>query len=108
QQETEKLEEAHALLAQFGLQEKAHRHPRQLSGGEQQRIAIARALLMKPQYLFADEPTGSLDSANAKNVMNILMNVNRTQGTTVVLVTHDQDSAAMANRQIQLADGKVI
>lgn len=107
QQETEKLPEARALLEQFDLHEKASRYPRQLSGGEQQRVAIARALLMKPKYLFADEPTGSLDTANAEKVMTIIKEVNKAQGTTVVLVTHDPDYAAMAPRQIHLADGRV-
>ena len=82
--------------------------PRQLSGGEQQRVAIARALVLDPQYLFADEPTGSLDSINGNKVMEILSEINKEKGTTVVLVTHEPDFAAMAKRQIVLADGRVI
>lgn len=95
------------LLEQFGLKDKMHRYPRQLSGGEQQRVAIARALIMKPKYLFADEPTGSLDSTNGEVVMGIIKNANKDQGTTVVLVTHDQDFADLANRTIRLVDGKI-
>ena len=106
----EKLKEEYAidLLCQFGLGEKTHRLPRQLSGGEQQRVAIARALVMKPRYLFADEPTGALDSINAAKVMEIFGNVNKTQNTTIVMVTHDQDFARMTKRQIYLVDGKII
>ena len=96
-----------SLLEQFGLKEKMNRLPRQLSGGEQQRVAIARALIMEPQYLFADEPTGSLDSVNGDLVMKIICKTNQEKGTTVVLVTHDADFAALANRQIRLIDGKI-
>ncbi len=107
-QEQVRLERAKMLLEQFGLLEKMNRYPRQLSGGEQQRLAIARSLIMEPKYLFADEPTGSLDTANAETVMNILKETNLTQKTTVLLVTHDPDYAAMAPRQIRLADGKIV
>jgi len=79
-----------------------------LSGGEQQRVAIARALCMRPKYLFADEPTGNLDSVNGEIVMNLLLKINKTQGTTIVMVTHDPDFANMAGRKIQLADGQII
>ncbi len=103
-----RLKRAEDLLERFGLTNKMHSYPRQLSGGEQQRIAIARALIMEPQYLFADEPTGSLDSLNAENVMNILKDCNQIQATTVILVTHDPDFAAMAKRQIRLADGSLV
>jgi len=96
-----------SLLRRFGLGEVMHRLPRQLSGGEQQRVAIARSLVMEPAYLFADEPTGSLDSLNGGIVMDILKDCNRSMGTTVVLVTHDPDSAALAGRRMQLVDGKV-
>jgi putative ABC transport system ATP-binding protein/lipoprotein-releasing system ATP-binding protein len=97
-----------SLLRRFGLGEAMHRLPRQLSGGEQQRVAIARALLMEPGYLFADEPTGSLDSVNGGIVLDILKDCNRNMGTTVVLVTHDPDFAALAGRTIHLADGKLV
>lgn len=96
------------LLNKFELDQKLKRLPSQLSGGEQQRVAIARALMMRPKYLFADEPTGSLDSANSKSVMNILKEVNQHLKTTIVLVTHDPDYAAMAERQIYLKDGMIV
>jgi putative ABC transport system ATP-binding protein/lipoprotein-releasing system ATP-binding protein len=107
-QEEERKPQAESLLRQFGLWEKANRYPRQLSGGESQRVAIARALVMKPKYIFADEPTGSLDSANADNVMKILKDSNLKDRTTVVMVTHDPDFAKMATRQIKLSDGQIM
>jgi len=94
-----------ALLERFGLQDKSHRLPSQLSGGEQQRVAIARALIKKPKYIFADEPTGSLDTTNSEIVMRTLSEVHRDEGTTLVLVTHDPDYAAWAGREIRLVDG---
>lgn len=106
--EAERTPFARTLLDRFGLGTKAHRLPRQLSGGEQQRVAIARALVMQPRYLFADEPTGSLDSVNGEIVMNIIRDSNTEFGTTVVLVTHDADFARSAKRQIHLADGKIV
>lgn len=99
---------AENLIAQFGLAEKMNRYPRQLSGGEMQRIAIARALIMQPKYLFADEPTGALDTGNAESVMKILTDCNGNEGTTVIMVTHDPDFAKMAKRQIRLADGRIV
>lgn len=96
------------LLEKFGLKDKLDRYPRQLSGGEQQRLAIARALIMKPKYLFADEPTGALDTINAESVMNILRDCSSKDGMTVIMVTHDPDFAAMAPRRIVLADGKIV
>jgi putative ABC transport system ATP-binding protein/lipoprotein-releasing system ATP-binding protein len=105
--EKEKQAYAEELLAQFGLKEKMKRLPRQLSGGEQQRVAIARALVMQPRYLFADEPTGSLDTLNGDIVMKIIRESNEQRKTTVVLVTHDPDFAAQAQRQILLVDGKL-
>ena len=98
---------AESLLEQFGLKDKMKRLPRQLSGGEQQRVAIARSLIMEPQYLFADEPTGSLDSINGDIVMKIFTDVNRQKKTTVILVTHEPDFAKLAQRQILLKDGKI-
>jgi putative ABC transport system ATP-binding protein/lipoprotein-releasing system ATP-binding protein len=98
---------AEHLLDRFGLKDKFNRHPRQLSGGEQQRVAIARALVMEPKFLFADEPTGSLDSMSGDNVMDIFRDVNKTNGTTIVLVTHDPDYANQTTRQIRLSDGKI-
>ena len=96
------------LLEKFGLSEKIDRYPRQLSGGEQQRLAIARALIMKPKYLFADEPTGALDTVNAESVMKILQDCSFVEGMTVIMVTHDPDFASLAPRKIVLADGKII
>ncbi len=107
-QEHAKTPMAEHWLKEFGLGEKLHRLPRQLSGGEQQRVAIARSLIMEPQYLFADEPTGALDSVNGQRVMEILKDIHKKQGTTIVLVTHDKDFAKDADRQIHLADGRIV
>jgi len=96
-----------SLLREFGIEDKQGHYPSQLSGGEQQRVAIARALIMKPRYLFADEPTGNLDLANGQVVMNLFRRVNRESGTTVVIVTHEPDYAAMAGRGLFLEDGRV-
>jgi lipoprotein-releasing system ATP-binding protein len=96
------------LLEQFGLGEKMHRYPRQLSGGEGQRVAIARSLVMEPKYLFADEPTGALDSLNGELVMKILLESNAKNQTTVILVTHDSHFASLAKRQIFLSDGRIV
>ena len=96
------------LLEKFGLKGKDDRYPRQLSGGEQQRLAIARALILSPKYLFADEPTGALDTINAESVMKILQECSAIEKMTVIMVTHDPDFAAMAPRKIVLADGKVV
>lgn len=98
---------AEMLLEQFGLKDKLDRYPRQLSGGEQQRLALARSLIMGPKYLFADEPTGALDTANAEIVMNILRDCRAKEGMTVLLVTHDSDFAKMASREIHMVDGKL-
>ena len=99
---------AKELLERFGLADKLDRLSTQLSGGEQQRVAIARALLMRPRYLFADEPTGNLDSANGDVVMNILSTINRDDKTTIIMVTHDPDYAAMATRKVHMADGLIV
>ena len=107
-EEKKRFERAEMLMEQFGLKEKLHRYPRQLSGGEQQRLAIARSLIMEPQYLFADEPTGALDTVNAEIVMNILRDCSTKQGMTVIMVTHDPDFSLMAQRRIFLADGKIV
>lgn len=96
------------LLEQFGLSDKLRRYPRQLSGGEQQRVAIARSLIMEPKYLFADEPTGALDTVNSQLVLKILSEFNVKFKTTIILVTHDAYLAKMAKRQIILSDGKII
>jgi ABC-type lipoprotein export system ATPase subunit len=106
-QQHERKAYAESLLLEFGLADKMHRYPRQLSGGEQQRLAIARALIMEPKYLFADEPTGSLDSANGETVLRILKEVNEKKHTTVVMVTHDSLFASQAKKRIQLKDGQI-
>lgn len=103
----EKRPYAIELLESFDLKDRMHNVPGKLSGGESQRVAIARALIMNPQYIFADEPTGSLDSANAQNVMSIFQKINREHGCTIVYVTHDTEFAALAQKQIFLVDGQV-
>jgi putative ABC transport system ATP-binding protein/lipoprotein-releasing system ATP-binding protein len=107
-QEKEKRKRAEDLIDQIGLANKMHRYPRQLSGGEMQRVAIARALVMQPKYLFADEPTGSLDTVNAEAVIDILRKCNTEEKTTVIMVTHDPDFAKMTRRQIRMADGRIV
>ena len=96
------------LLDRFDLKGKYDRLPRQLSGGEQQRVAIARSLIMEPKYLFADEPTGSLDSINSEIVMDIIKKTNAEQKTTVIMVTHDGGFAKQAHRQIEMKDGQIV
>jgi len=91
-----------------GLAERIDHYPVQLSGGEQQRVALARAFVVEPPIVMADEPTGNLDSVNGKLVLELLLNRNRKAGTTLVLVTHDPEVAAMADRRIVLRDGMVV
>lgn len=95
------------ILENLKLSNKLHHHPHQLSGGEQQRVSIARALLMDPEYLLADEPTGNLDSKNAQHIMEILSEINQKQKTTIVLVTHDKEYANYAKNKIYLSDGTI-
>jgi putative ABC transport system ATP-binding protein len=99
---------ARELLARVGLGDRTHHYPTQLSGGEQQRVALARAFVNRPRVLFADEPTGNLDSATGARVIELMEELNRDSGTTLVLVTHDAELAARAGRIIRLADGAVI
>jgi putative ABC transport system ATP-binding protein/lipoprotein-releasing system ATP-binding protein len=96
---------AYALLKEIGLEGKEHRLPGNLSGGEQQRVAIARALIMKPQYIFADEPTGNLDTSNGEIIINLFEKFNNDFGTTITYVTHDNEFAKRAKRQIHIIDG---
>jgi putative ABC transport system ATP-binding protein len=96
------------LLAKVGLAERHHHYPTQLSGGEQQRVSIARAFSNRPKILFADEPTGNLDEETSHKVQNLLFDLNREAGTTLVLVTHDLELAAKTGRMIRLRGGAVI
>jgi putative ABC transport system ATP-binding protein len=98
---------ADALLVEVGLGDRKHHYPSQLSGGEQQRVAIARALANEPPLLLADEPTGNLDSQTGHQVIELLLSVNRARGTTIVLVTHDPELAALADLTVALRDGRV-
>ena len=99
---------ADELLDRVGLGDRGHHYPAQLSGGEQQRVAVARAFAHRPKLLFADEPTGNLDAANGQNVVALLGELNRELGTTLVLVTHEPDLAARARRVIRLRDGALV
>ena len=99
---------ARDLLERVGLGNRTHHFPTQLSGGEQQRVAIARAFVNRPRVLFADEPTGNLDGATGARIVELLEQLNREDGTTIVLVTHDPVLATRLGRSIRLADGLVI
>ena len=99
---------ARALLEEVGLTGRAHHYPSQLSGGEQQRVALARALANDPPIVLADEPTGNLDTTNGRHIMEILQGIHRSRGTTLVLVTHDAELAAVADARITLRDGRVV
>jgi putative ABC transport system ATP-binding protein len=99
---------AEALLEEVGLTGRAHHYPSQLSGGEQQRVALARALANAPPIVLADEPTGNLDTANGRHIMELLRTIHERRGTTVVLVTHDAELAALADTRLVLRDGRVV
>ena len=99
---------AQTLLKEVGLTGRAHHYPSQLSGGEQQRVALARALANAPPIVLADEPTGNLDTANGRHIMDLLRDVHRVRGTTIVLVTHDAELAAIADSRLVLRDGRVV
>ncbi|MEM9920675.1 MAG: ABC transporter ATP-binding protein [Bacteroidota bacterium] len=103
----ERREKIEAALARMQIIHRKDHHPPQLSGGQQQRVAIARAIVTNPKVILADEPTGNLDSANGKQVMELLAELNR-QGTTIIMVTHSDKDAQYANRIINLFDGKVV
>jgi len=102
------IQRAEHLLDSVGLRERAEHYPAQLSGGEQQRVGIARAFMMQPSILLADEPTGNLDSANGLHVLELMLKLNQDQGTTLVLVTHDQNLTEHADRRIMLRDGRIV
>ena len=99
---------ARNILQRVGLGERLKHYPNQLSGGEQQRVAIARAFVVNPSILFADEPTGNLDTETGKDIANLLFELNQTRGTTLVLVTHDERLAARCSRQLRLAAGRLL
>jgi len=96
------------LLEKVGIADRSHHYPAQLSGGEQQRVSIARAFSNKPSILFADEPTGNLDAETSEKIVNLIFDLNKEAGTTLVLVTHDADLAARTQRIIHLKGGKII
>lgn len=98
---------AKKILEQVGLSHRAHHYPNQLSGGEQQRVAIARAFIGQPKILFADEPTGNLDAANSEKIEQLLFQMNRELGTTLVLVTHDNELALRCSRQLTMQAGEL-
>jgi putative ABC transport system ATP-binding protein len=100
-------ERARASLESVGLGDRINHKPNELSGGQQQRVAIARALVNDPAILLADEPTGALDSKSGKEIMEILLNLNRDRGTTLIFVTHDPNIAAMTQRTIRIKDGMI-
>jgi len=102
------IAQARRLLGEVGLSERLDHYPIQLSGGEQQRVALARAFIVEPPIVMADEPTGNLDSANGKLVLDLLLERNKKSGTTLVLVTHDPEVAGRADRKILLRDGLVV
>jgi putative ABC transport system ATP-binding protein len=95
------------LLAEVGLTDRGHHYPSQLSGGEQQRVALARALSNDPPILLADEPTGNLDLDNGQHVMDLLLDIRRTRGATLMLATHDAALAARADARLRLRGGRV-
>jgi putative ABC transport system ATP-binding protein len=99
---------ARELLERVGLSNRGHHYPVQLSGGEQQRVALARAFITQPPILMADEPTGNLDSANGQHILDLLLQLNREEKTTLVLVTHDRKLAEYADRILTLRDGEVL
>ncbi len=96
------------FLTRVGLEKRLNHYPQQLSGGEQQRVAIARAFASQPKILFADEPTGNLDSATGARIIELLFELNRTQGTTLVLITHEERLATLCQRRIELAAGAIV
>ena len=99
--------QAEAMLARVGLADRLHHYPRHLSGGEQQRVALARAFAVRPKLLLADEPTGNLDAATGRQVIDLMFEMNAEQGTTLILVTHDEALAQRCGRTIRLVSGHI-
>ena len=102
------MERFSQLTEKLGIAERLTHYPAELSGGQQQRVAIARALMQKPQVLLCDEPTGNLDSASSQEVLSLLHQMQKEEGQTIIMVTHDPDIAAQADRVVRIEDGKVI
>ena len=108
QPRAERRARAMDALARVGLQGREHHSPAELSGGQQQRVAIARALASEPMVILADEPTGNLDTKRSVEIMELLVQLNRDAGLTIVMVTHEEDMAAFANRLVVFTDGRVV
>lgn len=104
----QRRDKSRELLARLELSELGHKYPNQLSGGQQQRVALARALIASPTILFADEPTGALDSKTGQFILDLILELQRSESLTVIMVTHDQSLAQQMGHSINLADGKVI
>ncbi|MEG2188528.1 MAG: ATP-binding cassette domain-containing protein, partial [Christensenella sp.] len=100
--------QAKAVLGVLGLAEHLSHDPDELSGGQQQRVCIARAIITQPEILFADEPTGNLDSATAEQIMDLLRTIVKEQGATLLMVTHDMEKAKYADRIVHIADGEIV
>ncbi|AEC19526.1 ABC transporter ATP-binding protein [Pusillimonas sp. T7-7] len=101
------LDEAKSMLERVGLKERLHHYPKTLSGGEQQRVSLARAFVVQPSLLFADEPTGSLDARNGARVIELMFELHRELETTLLMVTHDPQLAALCQRELHLSGGRV-
>jgi acetoin utilization transport system ATP-binding protein len=104
----ERRRKTRAILERLGMADYSHHYPGELSGGQQQRVAVARALIVKPPILLADEPTGSLDSENEQELLSLIRELNREEGITFLMITHDEQVAAAAHRTVRLKDGRVV
>lgn len=105
---TEIMEKAERLLDEMGLSERKGHRPGELSGGEQQRVAVARALILEPKVVLADEPTGNLDTATGEDLFNLLVNLNKEKGITFVIVTHNESLSGRCHRILRMVDGKIV